>query len=69
LGKITQESGFIASYKDTIRQNASIIPKVDIKTFSVYNLFSTSIAEELASFKTYFGENVGETILSFAMMR
>jgi hypothetical protein len=69
LGKITQESGFIASDKDTIRQKASIIPKVDIKTFGVYNLFSTLIAEEIASFKTYFGETVGETILSFAMMR
>lgn len=69
LGKITQESGFIASDKDTIRQKASIIPKVDIKTFGVYNLFSTLIAEEIASFKTYFGETVGETILSFSMMR
>jgi Transposase DDE domain len=69
LGKITQESGFIASDKDTIRQKASLIPKVDIKTFGVYNLFSTLIAEEIASFKTYFGEIVGETVLSFAMMR
>ena len=69
LGKITEENGFIASDKDTIRQKASIIPKVDIKTFGVYNLFSTLIAEEIASFKAYFGETIGETILSFSMMR
>lgn len=69
LGKITQERGFMASDKDTIRQNASIIPKVDIKTFGVYNLFSTLIAEEMTSFKDYFGDTVSETVFSFAMMR
>lgn len=69
LGKITEENGFIASDKDTIRQKASTIPNVDIKTFGVYNLFSTLISEEIASFKAFFGETVGQTILSFAMMR
>lgn len=69
LGKISQEIGFIASDKDIIRQKATSIPKVDIKTFGVYNLFSSLIAEEIASFKSYFGENIGDTVLSFAMMR
>ena len=69
LGKISQENGFIPSDKDIIRQKASAIPKVDIKTFGVYNLFSDLIAEEIATFKSCFGDSVGETVLSFAMMR
>ena len=50
LGKITEQHGFVASDKDIIRQKASAIPKVDIKTFGVYNLFSTLLAEEILSF-------------------
>lgn len=69
LGKISQENGFVPSDKDIIRQKANAIPKVDIKTFGVYNLFSDLIAKEIASFKTCFGDSVGETVLSFAMMR
>jgi len=69
LGKISQENGFTPSDKDIIRQKASIIPKVDIKTFGVYNLFSNLITDEIISFKACFGETVGETVLSFAMMR
>jgi hypothetical protein len=69
LGKISEQSGFIPSDKDAIRQKASVIPKVDIKTFGVYNLFSSLVANEISSFKTCFGDTVGETVLSFAMMR
>ncbi len=69
LGKITEELGFVASDKDTIRQKASIIPKVDIKTFGVYNLFASLIADEIISFKACFGDTIAETVLSFAMMR
>ena len=49
LGKITEADGFIASDKDLIRQKATELPKVDIKTFGVYNLFSTLMSEEIAS--------------------
>jgi hypothetical protein len=69
LGKISQEDGFTPSDKDVIRQKASTVPKVDIKIFGVYNLFSTLIVDEISSFKAYFGETVGQTVLSFAMMR
>ncbi len=69
LGKITEEHGFVASDKDIIRQKASAIPKVDIKTFGVYNLFSTLLAEEILSFNDCFGDSIGDTVLSFAMMR
>lgn len=58
MGKITKENGFIASDKDTIRKKARTIPKVDIKTFGVYNPLSTLISEETASFKAYFGETI-----------
>ena len=69
LGKITEHEGFLASDKDTIRQKAQQLPKVDIKTFGVYNLFSNLLEKEIASLKAAFKEDVAEKLLSFAMMR
>ncbi|MBC7553450.1 MAG: transposase [Taibaiella sp.] len=69
LGKITEADGFVASDKDVIRQKAQQLPKVDIKTFGVYNLFSNLLAEEIASLKATFKEDAAERLLSFAMMR
>ena len=39
LGKITEKEGFIPSNKDELRKKSEELPKVDIKTFGVYNLF------------------------------
>jgi hypothetical protein len=69
LGKITEQEGFIASDKDTLRQKAQQLPKVDIKTFGIYNLFSNLLTEEIESLKTTFKEDIAEKLLSFSMMR
>jgi len=69
LGKITQQEGFVVSDKDAIRQKVQQLPKVDIKTFGVYNLFSNMLTDEIASLKEAFREDVAEKLLSFAMMR
>jgi hypothetical protein len=69
LGKITEADGFIASDKDLIRQKATELPKVDIKTFGVYNLFSTLMSEEIASLTEHFKKDEIERLLSFSMMR
>jgi len=69
LGKITEQEGFVPSDKDLIRQQAAALPKVDIKTFGVYHLFSTLLQEEIQSLTVIFKEEVIETVLSFAMMR
>ena len=69
LGKLTEAEGFISSDKDLIRQKAEQLPKVDIKTFGVYHLFSTLLSEEIKTLKDTFKQDTLETLLSFAMMR
>lgn len=69
LGKITQDLGFIASDKDLIRRQASQLPRVDIKTYGVYHLFSELLSEEIKSLQAVFRVDVIEKLLSFSMMR
>jgi len=69
LGKITEKDGFIPSSKDTLRRMSEELPKVDIKTFGVFNLFSDLMKEEIASLKEAFGDEQAERLLSFSMMR
>ena len=69
LGKITEQDGFIASDKDLLRRQASEMPKVDIKTFGIYHLFSTLLKDEIISLQSFFQDEVLEKLLSFAMMR
>jgi len=69
LGKITEKDGFIPSSKDALRRKSEELPKVDIKTFGVYHLFSEMMIEEIASLKEAFGDDHAQQLLSFAMMR
>jgi len=69
LGKITEKDGFIPSSKDALRRISEELPKVDIKTFGLYHLFSDLMKEEIASLKKAFGDEQSERLLSFAMMR
>lgn len=69
LGKIIENVGFVASDKDKLRVNSSLIPKVDIKTFGLFNLFSNLLKVEFEGFSKFFNEDVTEKIFSFAMMR
>jgi len=69
LGKITEKDGFIPSSKDALRRKSEELPKVDIKTFGVYHLFSDLMKEEIASLTEAFGDDQAQQLLSFAMMR
>jgi len=69
LGKITEKDGFIPSSKDTLRRMSEELPKVDVKNFGVFNLFSDLMKEEIASLKEAFGDEQAERLLSFSMMR
>jgi hypothetical protein len=69
LGKITEKEGFIPSSKDELRRKGEELPRVDIKTFGVFNLFSELMKEEITSLKECFDEDAAEKILSFSMMR
>jgi hypothetical protein len=69
LGKITEKDGFVPSDKDLIRQKSTQLPKVDIKTFGIYNLYSNLLSEEISLLKGIFKEDVVEKLLSFSMMR
>ena len=69
LGKLVEGTGFIASDKNTIREELKKSPKVDIKTFGLYYLFSTLLEQEFLDFKTLFNCDIAEKIFSFAMMR
>jgi transposase len=69
LGKITEKDGFVASSKDELRRKSEELPKVDIKTFGVFNLFSELMKEEISSLQEVFGAEMCEKLLSFSMMR
>ena len=69
LGKITEKEGFIPSSKDSLRRKSEEIPRVDIKTFGVYHLFSDLMKEEISSLREMFGYEQAELLLSFSMMR
>ena len=69
LGKITEKDGFIPSSKDALRRKSEELPKVDIKTFGLYHLFSDLMKEEIVSLKETFGDAQADQLLSFAMMR
>jgi hypothetical protein len=69
LGKITEKEGFIPSAKDDLRRKSEELPSVEIKTFGVYNLFSSLMKEEIASLQEAFGAERAGKLLSFAMMR
>lgn len=69
LGKITQDKGFIPSDKYLLKEKAFQVSPVDIKTFGVYNLFTSLLSEDLESIKTLFSPEVSQTLLSIAMMR
>jgi hypothetical protein len=69
LGKITQKEGFVPSAKNKLREECERPPKVDIKTYGIYALFETLLAEEIISLQTIFGKDNADKLLSFAMMR
>lgn len=68
LGKITEKEGFVPSSKNQLRE-AVKNPRVDLKFFGVYAIFSTLLKNEIASFTQIFGPELAEKLLSFAMMR
>lgn len=69
LGKITEEKGFIPSDKYLLKEKAFQVSPVDIKTFGVYNLFTSLLSEDLESLKALFNPEVSQTLLTIAMMR
>ena len=69
LGKITEQEGFVPSPKDELRRKGEELPRVDIKTFGVFNLFSQLMKEEVDSLKEFFDHEEAERMLSFSMMR
>ena len=52
LGKITEKEGFIPSSKNELRRKSEELPRVDIKTFGIFNLFSELMKEEILSLNT-----------------
>ena len=69
LGKITEKDGFIPSEKNKLRQSASAVPKVDIKTYGVYALFEDLLKDEIPSLRKVFGDDMAEQLVTFAMFR
>ena len=69
LGKITEEEGFVPSPKNLIRDQISQPPVIDIKTYGVYKLFSSLLADDYAGLLALFPENISHTLLTVAMMR
>jgi transposase len=69
LGKITPEQGFVPSEKRLLKQSNQSIARIDIKTYGVYHLFTSLIAEELQSLQTLFDNSISAVLLAVSMMR
>jgi hypothetical protein len=69
LGKITEKDGFIASDKHTLKMGTVGLPRVDIKTYGLYHLFSSLLADDLQSLLKLFDPGLSEILLTVAMMR
>jgi len=69
LGKITEQEGFIPSSKNQLREEATSVPKIDIKIFGIYALFSTFLADEIKSLTALFTPALAEPLLAFALFR
>ena len=69
LGKIMEQEGFVPSPKHVIKQKNVQIPVVDIKTYGVYNLFTSLLAQDCNSLLALFPGITGQTLLTIAMMR
>lgn len=69
LGKITETEGFVPSDKYSLQEKVLQIPRVDIKTFGVFKLFSSLLAEDLPSLLALFPAEISETLLTISMMR
>lgn len=68
LGKITEEEGFIASDKNSIRMQWDVAP-IDIKDFGLYYLFTSLLKEEWAGLEKILSKEMVEILISFAMFR
>lgn len=69
LGKITEKQGFIPSEKGALQQQIKQIPRVDIKTYGIYHLFTSLLADDLQSLHHLFTAQVSEILLTIALMR
>jgi hypothetical protein len=69
LGKITEKDGFIPSRKNQLRETLAAVPKVGIKTYGLYALFSTRLPKEAAALTSTLGTETAETLLAFALFR
>lgn len=69
LGKITEQGGFVASPKKVIKDSVNSPIVVDIKTYGVFNLFSSLLAEDCDSLLALFPETISQTLITVAMMR
>ncbi len=69
LGKITENEGFVQSDKDILREKAQKIPKVDIKMYGIYKLFTSLLADELPGLQALFDKEISQRLITIAMMR
>jgi hypothetical protein len=69
LGKITEQGGFVASPKKVIKDSVNTPIVLDIKTYGVFNLFSSLLAEDCDSLLALFPETISQTLITVAMMR
>lgn len=69
LGKITEKDGFIPSNKNLLREKVQTIPKVDIKMYGIFKLFTSLLESELAGLQLLFNEEITHKLLTISMMR
>lgn len=69
LGKISETEGFVVSDKHTLKERAAQIPRVDIKTYGIYKLFTSLLSDDLEDLLLLFDPDISHILLSIAMMR
>ena len=69
LGKITENEGFIPSNKLQLKRDATILPRVDIKNYGIYRLFTSLLGDECKDLLSIFSAEISQVLLVVAMMR
>src|ERR1019366_5397831 len=69
LGKITEAEGFIASDKQSLKEQVAAKYNVDIKTYGVFKLFTSLLEDDLQALGDLFSANIAQILLTVAMIR
>lgn len=69
LGKISKKEGFIPSEKYSLVEKTKEVPRIDIKTYGVFNLFFQLLKDEISTLENRLDQEASRILFVVSMMR